>query len=73
MRSEVVVAWAHRSVLDRRKSEVSVLRDFQSAGDLVICERLGDNPEAAASGSIYDNPDLWGNRSTAPARPPGGR
>ena len=34
-------AWAHPSVLERRKSEASVLRDFEEAGELVICEDLG--------------------------------
>ena len=33
-------AWAHLSVLDRRKSEASVLRDFEAAGELVICEEF---------------------------------
>jgi phage terminase large subunit-like protein len=42
-------AWAHKSVLDRRKSEASVLRDFEQAGDLVICERLGDDVADIAS------------------------
>jgi len=28
-------AWAHVSVLERRKGEVSVLRDFEEAGELV--------------------------------------
>jgi phage terminase large subunit-like protein len=36
-------AWAHASVLERRKSEVSVLRDFEKAGELVICDRFGDD------------------------------
>jgi phage terminase large subunit-like protein len=42
-------AWAHKSVLDRRKSEAPVLRDFEQAGDLVICERLGDDVADIAS------------------------
>ena len=28
-------AWAHLSVLERRKGEASVLRDFEEAGELV--------------------------------------
>ncbi|MCW5738379.1 MAG: terminase large subunit [Enhydrobacter sp.] len=36
-------AWAHRSVLERRKGEVSVLRDFETAGDLRIVANLGDD------------------------------
>jgi phage terminase large subunit-like protein len=30
-------AWAHPTVLDRRKEIVPVLRDFEAAGDLTIC------------------------------------
>jgi phage terminase large subunit-like protein len=37
------MAWANPSVLDRRKSEVSVLRDFEEAGELVICKEFGDD------------------------------
>ncbi len=36
-------AWANPSVLERRKGEVSVLRDFEEAGDLVICREFGDD------------------------------
>ncbi len=36
-------AWAHRSVLERRKGEASVLRDFETAGDLRIVANLGDD------------------------------
>lgn len=36
-------AWAHRSVLERRKSEAERLLDFAAAGELVIVERLGDD------------------------------
>jgi phage terminase large subunit-like protein len=42
-------AWAHMSVLERRKSEVSALRDFECAGELVICERLGDDIDEIAA------------------------
>jgi phage terminase large subunit-like protein len=31
-------AWAHPTVLDRRKEIVPVLRDFEAAGDLTICD-----------------------------------
>jgi phage terminase large subunit-like protein len=30
-------------VLERRKGEVSVLRDFEETGDLVICREFGDD------------------------------
>ena len=36
-------AWANPSVLDRRKSEASLLRDFEAAGELVICKDFGDD------------------------------
>jgi phage terminase large subunit-like protein len=36
-------AWAHTSVLERRKSEASVLRDFEEAGELVIYEEFGQD------------------------------
>lgn len=42
-------AWAHDSVLERRKSEEAVLRDMQSAGDLVIISDM-----EAAFGELAD-------------------
>ena len=36
-------AWANLAVLDRRKGEVSLLRDFEEAGDLVICKEFGED------------------------------
>jgi phage terminase large subunit-like protein len=36
-------AWAHSSVLDRRKGEASVLGDFATAGELRIVQDLGDD------------------------------
>jgi phage terminase large subunit-like protein len=42
-------AWAHASVLERRKSEVSALRDFERAGELAICEHFGDDIEEIAA------------------------
>jgi phage terminase large subunit-like protein len=41
-------AWAHQSVLDRRKSEASRLRDLAEAGELAMVERLGDDIEELA-------------------------
>lgn len=38
-----VHAWAHVSVLERRKEEAPRLLDFQAAGDLTIVERLPDD------------------------------
>ncbi len=36
-------AWAHTSVLDRRKSEAPRLRDFEARGDLTIVAELGED------------------------------
>lgn len=36
-------AWAHPSVLERRKEIAPTLRDFERAGDLVIVQQLGDD------------------------------
>lgn len=36
-------AWAHKSVLERRKSIVSMLQDFARDGDLVMVAQMGDD------------------------------
>lgn len=36
-------AWAHPSVMERRKAEAPKLRDFEADGDLTIVERIGDD------------------------------
>lgn len=41
-------AWAHRIVLDRRKSEAPKLLDFERDGDLTIVERPGEDVVAVA-------------------------
>lgn len=41
-------AWAHPSVMERRKSEAPKLRDFEADGDLTIVERIGDDVEQVA-------------------------
>jgi hypothetical protein len=33
----------NHSVLERRKSEISLLRDFEEAGELVICKEFGED------------------------------
>ena len=38
-----VRAWAHETVLQRRKSEASVLRDFERQGDLKVIKFLGED------------------------------
>jgi hypothetical protein len=48
-------AWANPSVLDRRKSEASLLRDFEAAGELVICKDFGTTSPRSPS---------WRGRST---------
>lgn len=42
-------AWAHPSVLERRKSEAPRLRDLEKAGDITIVERIGDDVEQFAA------------------------
>ncbi|KPA98105.1 terminase large subunit [Pseudomonas asplenii] len=41
-------AWAHPSVLERRKSEAPRLHDLAAVGDLTIVERMGDDVEQLA-------------------------
>jgi phage terminase large subunit-like protein len=36
-------AWAHPSVLERRKSEAARFYDFARDGDLTLCKRIGDD------------------------------
>lgn len=36
-------AWAHPSVLERRKQEAARFRDFSGDGDLVLVERIGED------------------------------
>ena len=42
-------AWAHPSVLERRKSEAARFRDFAKDGDLSLVEEIGDDIEEVAS------------------------
>ena len=54
-------AWAFTSVLERRKGEASVLRDFEKVGDLRVIQRLGEDmddlteiaEQVLASGKLY--------------------
>lgn len=41
-------AWAHPSVMERRKSEAARFQDFADDGDLVLVERIGDDVEQIA-------------------------
>lgn len=41
-------AWAHPSVLERRKSEAARFRDFAADGDLVLVERMGQDVDEVA-------------------------
>ena len=36
-------AWAHPSVLERRKSEANRFKDFAKDGDLILVEKIGDD------------------------------
>ena len=52
-------AWAHVSVLERRKGEASVLHDFKAADELVIYEEFGqDIAEIAEIAQYIDNKGL---------------
>lgn len=42
-------AWAHPSVLERRKSEAPRLHDLASVGDLTLVEKIGDDVEQLAA------------------------
>lgn len=42
-------AWAHKIVLERRKSEAERFRDFARDGDLTIVENIGEDVEELAS------------------------
>lgn len=42
-------AWAHPSVLERRKSEAQRFQDFAADGDLTLVENIGDDIEELAS------------------------
>ena len=55
-------AWAHGSVLERRKGEASVLRDFETAGELRIVANLGDDiAEIAALAERIDESGKLGS------------
>lgn len=41
-------AWAHPSVLERRKDIAAQLHDFSRAGDLVLVKRIGDDVDEVA-------------------------
>ena len=41
-------AWAHESVLERRKDIVAALRDFEGDGDLTVVQRVGDDVQEVA-------------------------
>jgi phage terminase large subunit-like protein len=43
-----VRAWAHPSVLERRKSEAERLRDFARDGDLTLVDQVGDDVDEVA-------------------------
>ena len=42
-------AWAHPSVLERRKSEAPRLRDLEATGDLTIVDKIGDDVDQLAA------------------------
>lgn len=42
-------AWAHPSVLERRKSEASRLQDLKAVGDVTIVDKIGDDVDQLAA------------------------
>ena len=42
-------AWAHPSVLDRRKSEAPRLKDLEAVGDVTIVDKIGDDVDQLAA------------------------
>lgn len=62
-------AWAHASVLQRRKSEESVLRDFERAGDLRIIDDLGQDLDEVAE--IAEQVDRSGKLACVAVDPAG--
>jgi phage terminase large subunit-like protein len=48
-------AWAHPSVMERRKSEAARFADFERDGDLTLVERIGDDVAEVAEivGQVY--------------------
>ena len=42
-------AWAHPSVMERRKSEAARFEDFAKQGDLVLVKRIGEDVEQVAA------------------------
>lgn len=51
------MAWAHPSVLERRKSEAPRFLDFEKEGDLVLVQRIGEDVEqlAAIVAEVYES------------------
>ncbi len=50
-------AWAHPSVMERRKSEAARFADFERDGDLTLVERIGDDVAEVAEivGRVYES------------------
>lgn len=53
-------AWAHPSVLERRKQEAPRFRDFEKDGDLYIVKRIGDDVDQVAQfvAQVYESGKL---------------
>lgn len=53
-------AWAHGTVLERRKSEAPRLRDFARDGDVSLCQQIGDDTAELAQfvARIYESGKL---------------
>ena len=61
-------AWAHPSVLERRKDEAARFRDFEADGDLTIVDQVGDDvDEVAELAAIVWNSGLMDHIGVDPA------
>lgn len=62
-------AWAHPSVLERRKSEAERFRDFARDGDLTLVETIGDDTEEV--GALVAHCEQSGNLDRVGVDPAG--
>lgn len=61
-------AWAHPSVLERRKSEASRFQDFAKDGDLTLVTQIGDDiAEVAQLAALVENSGLLDKIGVDPA------
>jgi len=60
-------AWAHPSVLERRKGEAARFKDFAAAGDLTLVQQIGDDVTAVSrSSGVSTMPVCWTRSALTP-------